>query len=115
MKVLRYREVPEEKYANAFLGYGPEDTHFALELTENFGVDSYDIGEGFGHFGVAIAPPQKVYDTCEAVKSKGGYECVGFHPSSFHAECFTPAVQFLFKYGDSVGLVRGLKGSNERY
>lgn len=72
MKLLRYREVPEDKYANAFLGFGPEETHFAMELTENFGVDSYDIGEGFGHFGIALAPPQKVYDTCEIIKQKGG-------------------------------------------
>jgi hypothetical protein len=26
----------------------------AVELTYNYGVDSYDIGEGFGHFGVAL-------------------------------------------------------------
>lgn len=33
MKLLRKRDVPEEKYANAFLGFGPEDSHFVLELT----------------------------------------------------------------------------------
>jgi lactoylglutathione lyase len=33
MKLLRKRDVPEEKYTNAFLGFGPEDTNFALELT----------------------------------------------------------------------------------
>jgi hypothetical protein len=32
MKLLRKRDVPDEKY-NAFLGFGPEDTNFALELT----------------------------------------------------------------------------------
>lgn len=31
MKLLRYRDIPEEKYSNAFLGYGPETTHFAVE------------------------------------------------------------------------------------
>jgi len=31
MKLLRYRDIPEEKYSNAFLGYGDERTHFALE------------------------------------------------------------------------------------
>ena len=31
MKLLRYRDIPEEKYSNAFLGYGPETTNFALE------------------------------------------------------------------------------------
>lgn len=29
MKLLRSRDIPEEKYTNAFLGYGPETTNFA--------------------------------------------------------------------------------------
>lgn len=33
MKLLRKRDIPEEKYTNAFLGYGPEDSHFVVELT----------------------------------------------------------------------------------
>lgn len=33
MKLLRKRDIPEEKYTNAFLGYGPEDSHFVIELT----------------------------------------------------------------------------------
>ena len=31
MKLLRYRDIPDENYTNAFLGYGDERTHFALE------------------------------------------------------------------------------------
>ncbi|KAH9762478.1 putative lactoylglutathione lyase [Citrus sinensis] len=54
MKLLRKRDIPEEKYTNAFLGYGPEDSHFVIELTYNYGVDKYDIGTGFGHFGIAV-------------------------------------------------------------
>lgn len=69
MKLLRYRDIPEGKYSNAFLGYGPEETHFAMELTYNYGVDSYDLGEGFGHFGIA-APD--VYQMVEKVKAAGG-------------------------------------------
>lgn len=33
MHILRKRDVPEEKYMNVFMGYGPEDNHFAAELT----------------------------------------------------------------------------------
>ncbi|KAL3690199.1 hypothetical protein R1sor_016508 [Riccia sorocarpa] len=69
MKVLRKRDFPDEKYTNAFLGYGPEDTHFVVELTYNYGVFSYDIGTGFGHFGLAVEDVQKVVDL---VKAKGG-------------------------------------------
>ncbi|CAL5007902.1 unnamed protein product [Urochloa decumbens] len=69
MKLLRKRDIPDEKYTNAFLGFGPEDTNFALELTYNYGVDKYDIGEGFGHFGIAN---DDVYKFAEDIKSKGG-------------------------------------------
>ena len=31
MKLLRYRDIKEDKYINAFLGYGSEKTNFALE------------------------------------------------------------------------------------
>lgn len=33
MQLLRKRDIPEEKYSNAFLGFGPEDSHFVVELT----------------------------------------------------------------------------------
>lgn len=69
MKLLRKRDIPEEKYTNAFLGYGPEDSNFVVELTYNYGVDKYDIGTGFGHFGIAVEDVQKVVDL---VKAKGG-------------------------------------------
>ncbi|ERM98701.1 hypothetical protein AMTRI_Chr05g57490 [Amborella trichopoda] len=69
MKLLRKRDIPEERYTNAFLGYGPEDSHFVVELTYNYGVDKYDIGTGFGHFGIAV---EDVYKTVELIKAKGG-------------------------------------------
>lgn len=69
MKLLRKRDIPEEKYTNAFLGYGPEETNFAVELTYNYGVDSYDIGSGFGHFGIAT---DDVAKTVELIRAKGG-------------------------------------------
>ncbi|XP_062013518.1 lactoylglutathione lyase GLX1 [Rosa rugosa] len=69
MKLLRQRDIPEEKYSNAFLGFGPEETNFVVELTYNYGVTSYDIGTGFGHF--AIATPD-VYKLVEDIRAKGG-------------------------------------------
>jgi len=33
MTLLRQRDIPEEKYANAFLGFGAEQSHFVVELT----------------------------------------------------------------------------------
>ncbi|KAI3981013.1 hypothetical protein MKX01_026419 [Papaver californicum] len=69
MKLLRKRDIPEERYTNAFLGYGPEDSQFVVELTYNYGVDKYDIGNGFGHFGIAV---EDVAKTVDLVKAKGG-------------------------------------------
>ncbi|XP_028802101.1 probable lactoylglutathione lyase, chloroplastic isoform X1 [Neltuma alba] len=69
MKLLRKRDIPEERYSNAFLGYGPEDSHFVVELTYNYGVDKYDIGTGFGHFGIAV---EDVAKTVDLIKAKGG-------------------------------------------
>ncbi|RHN64982.1 putative lactoylglutathione lyase [Medicago truncatula] len=69
MKLLRQRDVPEEKYANAFLGFGDEQSHFVVELTYNYGVTSYDVGDGFGHFAIAT---QDVYKLVEHIRAKGG-------------------------------------------
>ncbi|GAU18397.1 hypothetical protein TSUD_202860 [Trifolium subterraneum] len=68
-KLLRQRDVPAEKYANAFVGFGHETSYFAIELTYNYGVTSYDIGDGFGHFGIAT---QDVYKSVEDIRAKGG-------------------------------------------
>ncbi|KAL1328886.1 hypothetical protein AAHE18_12G000900 [Arachis hypogaea] len=69
MKLLRKRDIPEERYTNPFLGYGPEDSNFTVELTYNYGVDKYDIGNGFGHLGVVVEDAAKaVY----LIKVKGG-------------------------------------------
>ncbi|CEM25132.1 unnamed protein product [Vitrella brassicaformis CCMP3155] len=68
MKVLRKRDVPEGKYTNVFLGYGPESKgeHFSVELTYNYGVDKYDIGKlGFLGLGVCLPELQAVESSVE--------------------------------------------------
>lgn len=60
----------QEKYTNAFLGAGPETDHFALELTYNYGVDSYDLGTGFGHFALAH---NDVYGLVDSIKKSGTF------------------------------------------
>ncbi|XAR53796.1 Lactoylglutathione lyase [Bertholletia excelsa] len=70
MKLLRkIRDVPEEKYSKAFLGFGPEESNFVLELTYNYGVDKPDIGTGFGHFGIAAT---EIFKVVEDVRARGG-------------------------------------------
>ena len=69
MRLLRKTDRPDQKYTLAFVGYGDERAHAVLELTYNYGVSSYDIGEGYGH--VAIAVPDAAA-ACAAVRAKGG-------------------------------------------
>lgn len=72
MQLLREIDKPDEKFSVAFMGYGSEEDHFTVELTYNYGVDNYDLGEGFGHF--AIYTPD-AYKTCEDIKKAGGNVC----------------------------------------
>ena len=44
MKLLRTSENPEYKYSLAFVGYGNNPDHAELELTYNWGVESYKMG-----------------------------------------------------------------------
>jgi lactoylglutathione lyase len=68
MKELRRRDVPEGKYTLAFLGYGDESAHTALELTYNYGVTSYEMGGAFGH--LALGVPD-IYGLCERLRGAG--------------------------------------------
>jgi lactoylglutathione lyase len=71
MRVLRTRDMPEQKYSLTFLafGQGNEDGSAELELTYNHGVASYDLGTAFGH--LAIGVPD-VAATCTQIRAAGG-------------------------------------------
>ncbi len=69
MQLLHTTDRPEQRYSLAFVGYGDEATGAVLELTYNYGVESYDLGGGFGH--VAIEVPDAAA-ACAAVRDRGG-------------------------------------------
>ncbi|PRD39420.1 UNVERIFIED_CONTAM: gloA [Trichonephila clavipes] len=69
MKLLRQSENPEYKYTLAFVGYGDESSNAVLELTYNWGVDSYDLGSAFGHIALEV---ENVYEACDKIRAKGG-------------------------------------------
>ncbi len=69
MQLLRTTDRPEQKYSLAFLGYGPESSEAALELTYNHGTEKYDLGNAYGH--IAIEVPDAA-QACAAVKARGG-------------------------------------------
>ena len=69
MKELRRKEYPNGKFTLAFLGYGNESNHTVLELTYNWGIDSYDIGTAFGHIAIEVSD---VYQACDKMRKAGG-------------------------------------------
>jgi lactoylglutathione lyase len=71
MKELRRRDVPDGKYTLAFLGYGEgnKEGQGEIELTYNYGVEKYELGNAFGHLAVGV-PDVKA--ACEAVRAGGG-------------------------------------------
>ena len=69
MKLLRTSDNPEYEYKLAFLGYGSNPDHAELELTYNYGVDSYDMGTAYGHIAISA---EDIYATCEQVRAAGG-------------------------------------------
>ena len=69
MKLLRTTERPDQKYSLAFVGYGTNPEHAELELTYNWGVESYELGTAFGH--IAIGVPD-VYAACDRIRQSGG-------------------------------------------
>ena len=69
MKLLRTSENPEYKYTLAFVGYASNPEQAELELTYNWGVESYDLGSAYGH--IALGVPD-AYAACEKIKTAGG-------------------------------------------
>ncbi len=69
MQILRSTDYPDGKFTNTFIGYGPEASHPAIELTHNWDQDQpYDLGGGWGH--LAIEVPD-VYATCQQLEKEG--------------------------------------------
>lgn len=69
MKLLRTSENPEYKYSLAFVGYGPEMEEAVIELTYNWGVESYDMGNAYGHIALSV---DNAAEACERIRQNGG-------------------------------------------
>ena len=68
MTLLRRNDYPEGKFTLAFVGYGPESEHAAIELTYNWGVDRYELGTAFGHIALEV---DDAYAACDKIKAAG--------------------------------------------
>lgn len=95
MQVLRHEEFKEGcdaacngpyqgRWSKTMIGYGFEDSNFVLELTYNYGIDKYELGNDFLGLHIesnqvfASAGGEKTADGCLVLKSPDGY--------TFHVE-----------------------------
>lgn len=69
MQLLRQKDYPDGEFTLAFLGYGSEADNSVIELTYNWGVESYEIGSAFGHIAIEV---DDVYKACDGIKTRGG-------------------------------------------
>ena len=69
MRLLRTSENPEYKYSLAFVGYSDESEGAVIELTYNWGVTEYEMGNAYGHIALGV---DDVAKTCNDIRQAGG-------------------------------------------
>ncbi len=69
MRLLRRKDYPAGRYTLAFVGYGDESDSTVLELTHNWDIERYELGEGYGHMALGV---DDIHGTCAAIAAKGG-------------------------------------------
>jgi lactoylglutathione lyase len=69
MKLLRTTDRPDQKYTLAFVGFANNPEQAEIELTYNYGVTEYDIGNAFGHLALGV---KDVHQTCNNIRLMGG-------------------------------------------
>lgn len=69
MTLLRRKDYPGGEFTNVFVGYGEEQDNTVIELTYNWGVSEYDLGQGYGHIALGV---DDIYSACDRIKAQGG-------------------------------------------
>ncbi|MEH2048452.1 lactoylglutathione lyase [Nostoc sp.] len=69
MKLLRRKDYPGGEFTLAFVGYGDESDNSVIELTYNWGVEKYELGNAYGHIALGV---DDIYATCDEIRSQGG-------------------------------------------
>jgi lactoylglutathione lyase len=69
MKLLRKHDFPSGKFTLAFVGYGDESDTTVLELTHNWDVSGYELGDAYGHIAIGV---DDVYAACDRIRERGG-------------------------------------------
>jgi len=79
MKILRHEEFDQgceatcngpyqNRWSKTMVGYGPESCNFVLEITYNYPVDKYKLGNDF--LGITVGAPD---DKFQEIKAKGNW------------------------------------------
>jgi len=69
MELLRRKDYPEGRFTLAFIGYGAESDTAVIELTHNWDVNAYQLGDAYGHIAIEVSD---AYAACSAIKQRGG-------------------------------------------
>jgi lactoylglutathione lyase len=69
MKLLRRTDYPSGKFTLAFVGFNDEASGAVIELTHNWGVEKYELGNAYGHIAIEV---DDAYVACEKIKQRGG-------------------------------------------
>ncbi|MEK8088708.1 lactoylglutathione lyase [Thermithiobacillus plumbiphilus] len=69
MRLLRRKDYPEGKFTLAFVGFGAESETAVIELTHNWDVESYEMGNAFGHIAIEV---DDAYAACDEIRRRGG-------------------------------------------
>ncbi|MBL4837188.1 MAG: lactoylglutathione lyase [Kordiimonadaceae bacterium] len=68
MNLLRREDYSENRFTLAFIGYGDENAHTAIELTHNWDPSEQTHGTAFGHLALAVTD---IYATCKMIEDQG--------------------------------------------
>jgi lactoylglutathione lyase len=69
MKLIRKKDYPDGEFTLAFVGYGDESDNTVIEFTYNWGVDSYELGDAYGHIALEV---DDVYRATDEIRERGG-------------------------------------------
>ncbi|MEO7328581.1 MAG: lactoylglutathione lyase [Minicystis sp.] len=69
MKELSRKDYPDGKFTLAFLGYAKNPEQAEIELTHNWGVESYELGNAYGHIAIGVSD---AHAACAKIRDAGG-------------------------------------------
>ncbi len=69
MQLLRRKDYPEGKFTLAFLGYEKNPEQAEIELTHNWGVETYELGTAYGHIAIGVGD---IHAVCDRIRAAGG-------------------------------------------